>query len=84
MSDLDKLKDELKRVVEVADLYTISHTDVATNNGISVEYSRQIRKGNSPSKNIPENLKLVQGLIDGYRKGIRDKKAVLNAISVNI
>ncbi len=83
MNELEKLRDELTRVVSVANEFSVNHTEVALENGISYDYARQIRNGDKPSKNNVENRTLLQSLIDTYRKEIRKKQEKLNSIDVN-
>ena len=83
MNELEKLRDELTRIVSVANEFSVNHTEVALENGISYDYARQIRNGDKPSKNNVENRTLLQSLIDTYRKEIRKKQEKLNSIDVN-
>ncbi len=82
MNDLKLLKHELSVVVDVAKAFSVSHTEVAKEVGISYDYARQIRKGEKPKQDTSENKQLVQNLITAYRKQIREKQEKLNSIAV--
>lgn len=83
-NELELLRDELKKVVEVANEFNVSHTKAAESVGIGYDYGRMIRNGDRPNRDTKENRVLLQNLIDAYRKEIRKKQVKLNSINVEI
>ena len=76
------LQDELQEVVKVAVEFSVSHTKIALQVGISYDYARQIRNGEALKRCNKENIKTIQDLIDAYRKEVQRKRRVLNSMDV--
>lgn len=67
--DLEAKRDELVKVANVCPKG--SHTEVAKKVGISIPYLNQIRAGSNATVQCDENMKLLQSIINEYRKIIR-------------
>lgn len=83
-NELELLRDELSKVVGVANEFNVSHTKTAEYVGIGYDYGRMIRNGDRPNRDTKENRTLIQNLINAYRKQIRKKQEILASINVEI
>lgn len=78
MTKVEILRSELIAVSKVVE----RHEEVAEIVGISAKYSQQIRKGKGAKTDTKENQKLIQKLIDTYRKLGAKKIEELNKVVV--
>lgn len=75
---MEHLLQELHLVSELAP--TGSHSKVAEENHISLQYLWEIRKGKNMKSDTPENRKTMSNLIISYRRIIEKYKRELNKI----
>ena len=75
-----KLRDELIALAEYASKISVSHSEIAGLCNISYDYLRQIRRGENATTH--NSNKLLQTIIDAYRKRVRQKVEELEQIKL--
>lgn len=78
MNKLEIKREELAKVSTIAPKG--SHVEVANKVGISTQYLYQIRFGKNATINDKDNNKLLQNLINAYRKIIRREQEKYKSI----